>query len=129
MTERVVRRAYKHRFYPTPEQADLLNRTFGCARKVYNMALELRTSAYAAEGRSVNYAQTDAALTAWKKTEELAFLNEVSTVPLQQTLRHLQSAFSAFFGRRAGYPRFKSKHKSAQRQRSPGRHSAGATIS
>jgi putative transposase len=51
-------------------------------------------------------------LTAWKKTGELAFLNEVSSVPLQQTLRHLQTAFNHFFAKRAKYPRFKSKKKS-----------------
>ena len=51
-------------------------------------------------------------LTAWKKTEELAFLNEVSSVPLQQALRHLQTAFTNFFGKRAKYPRFKSRKKS-----------------
>ncbi|GAX59064.1 transposase [Streptomyces olivochromogenes] len=51
-------------------------------------------------------------LTAWKKTGELAFLNEVSSVPLQQALRHLQGAFANFFSKRAKYPRFKSKRKS-----------------
>ncbi|WP_155060308.1 RNA-guided endonuclease InsQ/TnpB family protein, partial [Streptomyces blattellae] len=59
-----------------------------------------------------NYNATSAMLTAWKKTEELAFLNEVSSVPLQQCLRHLQAAFTSFFGKRAKYPRFKSKKKS-----------------
>ena len=51
-------------------------------------------------------------LTGWKKTEELAFLNEVSSVPLQQVLRHLQVAFTNFFAQRARYPSFKSKKKS-----------------
>ncbi|MEN3616246.1 transposase, partial [Plantactinospora sp. ZYX-F-223] len=51
-------------------------------------------------------------LTAWKKTEELAFLNEVSSVPLQQALRHLQGAFVNFFAKHARYPSFKSKKKS-----------------
>ena len=60
----------------------------------------------------MNYNQTSAMLTAWKKTEELAYLNDVSSVPLQQTLRHLQVAFTNFFGRRAKYPRFKSRKKS-----------------
>jgi transposase len=60
----------------------------------------------------VNYHQTSAMLTAWKKTEELAYLNEVSCVPLQQALRHLQTAFTNFFGKRARYPRFKSLKKS-----------------
>ncbi|WP_285475150.1 helix-turn-helix domain-containing protein, partial [Actinoplanes sp. NBRC 101535] len=42
MSKRTVKRAFKFRFYPTPEQADLLNRTFGCVRKVYNLALQAR---------------------------------------------------------------------------------------
>ncbi|MBM7858238.1 zinc ribbon domain-containing protein [Lentzea nigeriaca] len=48
----------------------------------------------------------------WKKADELAFLNEVSSVPLQQALRHLQKAFTNFFDKRAGFPRFKSRKKS-----------------
>ncbi|WP_030165583.1 RNA-guided endonuclease InsQ/TnpB family protein [Spirillospora albida] len=111
MTKR-VKRAFKYRFYPTPEQADLLNRTFGCVRKVYNLALETRTTAWHQRQERVNYNATSAMLTAWKKSAELAFLNEVSSVPLQQVLRHLQSAFNAFFDKRAGYPRFKSRHRS-----------------
>ncbi|MBW6439784.1 transposase [Actinoplanes hulinensis] len=107
-----VKRAYKFRFYPTREQADLLNRTFGCVRKVYNLALEARTTAWYQRRERVNYNATSAMLTAWKKSEELAFLNEVSSVPSQQCLRHLQGAFTAFWEKRARYPRFKSKHKS-----------------
>jgi putative transposase len=108
----IVKRAYRFRFYPTPEQADLLNRTFGCVRKVYNLALQARTEGWHLRQERVNYNATSAMLTAWKKSEELAFLNEVSSVPLQQCLRHLQSAFAAFSDKRARYPRFKSKHKS-----------------
>ena len=48
-------------------------------------------------------------LTAWKKEEELAFLNDVSSVPLQQGLRHLQAAFANFFAGRTQYPTFKKK--------------------
>ena len=44
-----------------------------------------------------------------KKDPDLAFLSEVSSVPLQQALRHQHKAFSAFFARRARYPRFKSR--------------------
>ncbi|OQR63086.1 transposase [Streptomyces maremycinicus] len=106
-----VKRAFKYRFYPTDGQAAELLRTFGCVRKVYNLALEARTEAWARQER-VNYNQTSAMLTAWKKTEELAYLGEVSSVPLQQALRHLQVAFTGFFGKRARYPRFKSKKKS-----------------
>ncbi|MFJ9121583.1 RNA-guided endonuclease InsQ/TnpB family protein [Streptomyces sp. NPDC102394] len=106
-----VRRAFKYRFYPTDAQAAELSRTFGCVRKVYNLALAVRMQAWARQER-VNYIQTSAMLTAWKKTEELAYLNEVSCVPLQQALRHLQTAFTNFFGKRAKYPRFKSRKKS-----------------
>jgi putative transposase len=101
----------KYRFYPTDAQAAELSRTFGCVRKVYNMALAARTEAWARQER-VNYNQTSAMLTVWKKTEELAYLNEVSSVPLQQALRHLQTAFSNFFAKRARYPRFKSRKRS-----------------
>ncbi|MHB9860997.1 RNA-guided endonuclease InsQ/TnpB family protein [Streptomyces sp. YIM S03343] len=106
-----VKRAFKYRFHPTDAQAVELSRTFGCVRKVYNLALAARTEAWARQER-VNYNQTSAMLTAWKKTGELAYLNEVSSVPLQQALRHLQAAFTGFFGRRAKYPRFKSRKKS-----------------
>ncbi|MCX5336483.1 RNA-guided endonuclease TnpB family protein [Streptomyces sp. NBC_00140] len=106
-----VKRAFKYRFYPSDAQAAELLRTFGCVRKVYNLALAARSEAWARQER-VNYNATSAMLTAWKKTEELAFLNEVSSVPLQQTLRHLQSAFTHFFAKRAKYPRFKSRKTS-----------------
>ena len=59
--------------------------------------------------RPLSYAQTDRALTAMKKDPSLAFLNEVSSVPLQQTLRHQHQAFTAFFAKRGRYPRFKSR--------------------
>ncbi|WP_406436894.1 transposase [Streptomyces sp. NBC_01613] len=111
MIESHVKRAFKYRFYPTDAQAAELSRTFGCVRKVYNLALAARTQAWTRQER-VNYNATSAMLTAWKKTEELAFLNEVSSVPLQQTLRHLQTAFTHFFAKRAKYPRFKSRKKS-----------------
>ncbi|MFE1265803.1 RNA-guided endonuclease InsQ/TnpB family protein, partial [Streptomyces albogriseolus] len=101
-----------YRFYPTDEQAAELSRTFGCVRLVYNKALEERTRAWYGEQRRVSYVQSSAALTEWKKTEELAFLTEVSSVPLQQALRHLQTAFGNFFAKRAKYPRFKSRKKS-----------------
>jgi putative transposase len=112
MGREVVKRALKFRFYPTDEQAAELSRTFGCVRLVYNKALEARNTAWAQESRRITYAETSALLTGWKQTEELAFLGEVSCVPLQQTLRHLQQAFANFWAQRAGYPRFKSRKKS-----------------
>ena len=107
-----VKRAFKYRFCPTPEQAAELARTFGCVRLVYNMALQARTEAWTLRQERVSYNATSAILTAWKKTEELAFLNEVSSVPLQQALRHLQVAFTNFWAKRARYPTFKSRKRS-----------------
>ncbi|MFE9323377.1 RNA-guided endonuclease InsQ/TnpB family protein [Nocardia sp. NPDC052278] len=108
----LVKRAYKYRFYPSERQERELVRTFGCVRLVYNKALEARTTAWFTEQRRVNYNETSAMLTAWKKTDGLEFLGEVSSVPLQQALRHLQRAFAGFFDKRAKYPRFKSRKKS-----------------
>ncbi|WP_399344309.1 RNA-guided endonuclease InsQ/TnpB family protein [Umezawaea sp. Da 62-37] len=107
-----MKRSFKYRFHPTPEQVDQLNRTFGCVRLVYNKALEQRARVYATESRSMAYVQSSAALTRWKKSDDLAFLNEVSSVPLQQSLRHLQSAYAAFFAKCSRHPSFKSKRKS-----------------
>ncbi|MGW2887480.1 RNA-guided endonuclease InsQ/TnpB family protein [Streptomyces griseoruber] len=107
-----VKRAFRYRFYPTDEQAAELSRTFGCVRLVYNKALEERTRAWYGEQCRISYVQSSAALTEWKKTGELSFLAEVSSVPLQQALRHLQTAFGNFFAKRAKYPRYKSRKKS-----------------
>jgi putative transposase len=111
VTVKTVRRAYRYRFYPTPEQADLLNRTFGCVRLVWNMALAERMRRYKDEGTSTSYVDTAHWLTGWKQDPGLEFLREVSNVPLQQALRHQQNAFAAFFGKRARYPQFTSKRK------------------
>ncbi|WP_013322048.1 RNA-guided endonuclease InsQ/TnpB family protein [Gloeothece verrucosa] len=102
-------RAFKFRFYPTKEQENILRRTLGCVRLVYNKALHERTQAWYERLERIDYCQTSAMLTSWKKQEDLDFLNEVSCVPLQQTLRHLQRAFANFFGKTAKYPRFKKK--------------------
>jgi putative transposase len=105
----MVERAYKYRFYPTAEQENLLRRTMGCVRLVYNKALATKTEGWYQRQERIDYKQTSSLLTSWKKTEDLGFLNEVSCVPLQQCLRHLQKAFANFWGKRAKYPRFKAK--------------------
>ena len=104
-----IKRAYRFRFYPTPEQAEVLARTFGCARFAYNYMLRLRTDAWYQRQEHVGYHATSAALTVLKKTPEHAWLNEVSSVPVQQALRHLQTAFANFFAKRAKYPNFRRK--------------------
>ena len=92
----MTKRAYRYRFYPTAEQAELLVKTFGCVRLVYNTLLRWRTDAFHKEQQKIGYTAVSAHLTALKKQPDLAFLNEVSCVPLQQSLRHQQSAFKNF---------------------------------
>jgi putative transposase len=106
----MTQKAFKYRFYPTSEQETLLRRTMGCARLVYNRALAARNEAWYERKERVGYSETSTMLTSWKKQEDLQFLNEVSSVPLQQSLRHLQTAFTNFFAVRAKYPNFKKKH-------------------
>jgi putative transposase len=88
----------------------VLNRTFGCVRVVWNRTLAARQERYATERTGTSYAQTDRALTAMKEDPALAFLTEVSSVPLQQALRHQHQALTAFFAQHARYPQFKSRH-------------------
>jgi putative transposase len=104
-----MEKAYSYRFYPTSDQESLLRRTLGCVRLVYNRALAERTSAWYERQERIGYSETSSMLTGWKREEELQFLNEVSCVPLQQCLRHLQTAYVNFFSGRAKYPNFKKK--------------------
>lgn len=104
------KRAYRYRCYPTPAQAAVLARTFGCARFVYNWALSLRTDAYYERQERLSYVDLSAALTTLKQRRETVWLNEVSSVPVQQALRHLETAFRNFFAGRAKYPTFHKKH-------------------
>ena len=104
-----VRTAYRCRAYPDAEQQAVLSRTFGCVRVVWNGTLAQRRARWQLSRQGTSYADTDRALTAMKKDPGLAFLSEVSSVPLQQALRHQHWAFGAFFAGRARYPRFKSR--------------------
>ncbi|WP_250124232.1 transposase [Chroococcidiopsis sp. CCMEE 29] len=104
-----MEQAFRYRVYPTPEQESLLRRTLGCVRLVYNRALAARTEAWYEQQEKIDYIKTSSLLTQWKKQDDLQFLNEVSCVPLQQGLRHLQKAFSNFWTGRTRYPNFKKK--------------------
>ena len=102
-----TKRAYKYRFYPTAEQKEQLAQTFGCCRFVYNWGLSMRKTAYKEQGEKLSYYSLAAMLPALK--QEYPWLAEVSSVPLQQALRHLDRAFVNFFEGRAQYPTFKKK--------------------
>ncbi len=83
-----MRTAYRCRAYPDTARQQVLNRTFGCVRVVWNRTLAARQARWRLKRTGTTYAQTDRALTAMKKDTALAFLTEVSSVPLQQALRH-----------------------------------------
>jgi putative transposase len=122
-----VRTAYKCRAYPDQAQASVLNRTFGCVRVVWNQTLAWRHQRYHADKAGTSFTPANAYLTAMKATEELTWLNEVSSVPLQQAIRHQQAAYTAFFAKRARHPRFKSRNgrQSAEYTRSGFRYRNG----
>ena len=103
-------RGFKYRFYPTPSQRLELAQTFGCTRFVYNWALALRTNSYYQDNISLSYTDTSNALTKLKKDPQKPWLKAVSAVPLQQGLRHLNTAFKNFFQGKTKYPRFKKKN-------------------
>ncbi|WP_328861033.1 RNA-guided endonuclease InsQ/TnpB family protein [Streptomyces sp. NBC_00306] len=105
-------RVYRYRFYPTPEQAAQLERTFGACRWVYNEALALRTVAWEKHRVSVGFAETCRALTGWRRAVETSWLQDVSSTVLQQALRHLDGAFARFFKNSAKHPKQKTKRRS-----------------
>lgn len=96
---------------PNPKQAIVLTQTFGCARYVYYWALRLRTDAYYERQERLGYQEVSAALTTLKQQPETAWLHAVSSVPLQQALRHLDKAFRNVFAGRTRYPNFRKKQR------------------
>lgn len=104
--------SYRFRTYPNTEQQTLIQKTFGCARFVYNHFLAQRIDEYKATGKAPARFQQDKMLTSLKK--ELLWLKEVDSIPLQAELQNLDAAYQGFFrrvkkGEKPGYPRFKSK--------------------
>ena len=82
-----VQRGYKYRLYPNKYQKQMLNKTFGCVRYVYNHGLERKEKSYKEVGRSVSHEELMKELTAIKKEPDKEWLNEVSVGALQESLR------------------------------------------
>ena len=102
-------KAYKYKIKPNTQQEELLSKFFGCTRYIYNWGLNMRTSAYKENGKSIGYIQLAHELTKLKQDDEHQWLNECTTEALQQSLRCLDKAFTAFFRKKADYPQFKTK--------------------
>lgn len=104
--------SYKFRIYPNKKQENIMQRTFGCCRFVFNHFLAERMEQYKQNGHAPTCFQQDKSLTALKK--ELEWLREVDATALQASLQSLDTAYQNFFrrmkrGQKPGYPRFKSK--------------------
>ena len=102
----------KFRIYPNAEQENLIQRTFGCCRYIWNYYLVQRREKYEQEGKMMDYYACSSDMTQLKKT--LGWLREVDATALQSSLRDLDTAYRNFFrrvrqGRKPGYPKFKSK--------------------
>ena len=97
---------YKYRIYPTQEQAELINKTIGCARFVYNTLLADCKKQY--EETAKSKVKTPATL-----KSEYEWLKEVDSFALCNVQLHLQTAYKNFFSKKSGFPEFHSKHKSA----------------
>ena len=108
---------YKYRIYPNKTQQELINKTLGCCRFVYNHFLAIRRDEWKANNNSITYSQTSKLLTDLKRREETEWLKEVDAVALQQSLRDLDKSYQNFFKKHSGYPKFKSKHNHAQSYR------------
>lgn len=110
-------KAYKFRIYPTTEQIESINKTFGCCRFVYNYYLDLRKSKYKADGTTFNYNACSKDLTSLKADK--VWLKEVDATALQSSLKNLDNAYKNFFEakktkRFVGYPKFKSRRNPKQ---------------
>jgi len=109
----LVNKAFKFRLYPTKIQGELINKTIGCCRFVYNYFLNARINAYQNEHETLNYNACSAQLPSLKK--DLVWLKEVDSIALQQSLRDLDSAYQKFFKeKKVGFPKFKSKKNPKQ---------------
>lgn len=104
-----MRRAVKYRMYPNKAQAQLIDRTIGCARFIYNQMLETRITTYKATGETCNP-------TPAQYKDRFPFLREVDSLALCGAQMHLSTAYRNFFRTpgRVGFPKFKTKHRSRQ---------------
>lgn len=102
-----MEKAYKFRIYPNKKQQELINKTFGCCRFVYNRYLSKRIEVYKNNKETFTYKQCGSDLTNLKK--ELEWLKEPDKFSLQNALKDLENAYKKFFKENSGFPKFKSK--------------------
>lgn len=101
--------AYKYELKPNGEQQRNLRRFAGSCRFVFNKALAMQKALYEQGEKKLGYAGLCKALTAWRNSDDTAWLADAPVHPLQQTLKDLERAYTNFFAKRADFPRFKKK--------------------
>ncbi|HEY9874869.1 MAG TPA: transposase, partial [Candidatus Obscuribacterales bacterium] len=106
----MLHKAVQVRLYPTNEQQIILAQTFGCARWWWNYALNKSVEVYKETGKGLRQSALNALLPGLKKAEDTKWLAECYSQVLQATTLNLTTAYKNFFDKRAGFPRFKSKH-------------------
>ena len=111
-------KTFEYRIYPNASQQELLQKTFGCCRWVYNKVLSMRQEEYAAGGKTKGINSYITLIPQWKRSEA-PWLSEVDSMALQQSLRDLDKAYKNFFRSpgKVGFPKFKSKHASRKSYR------------
>ena len=100
-----MKRGYRYRIYPTREQRELIARSCGVARLIYNVSLEQRSLAYRLGARSISGAAQDAEWVKLKRQAGYEWLGEVHSDVIGQALRDLDGAFKRFFAGQAAHPR------------------------
>ena len=103
-------KAYKYRVYPNKAQEELLAKTFGCCRFVYNQTLAYRKEKYEREKKSVSRTDCNNYCNRELKAQH-EWLKEVDKFALTNAIYNMDAAFQKFFKEHAGYPKFKSKHE------------------
>lgn len=104
-------KSYLYRVYPNKEQEILLAKHFGATRFIYNWGLTKKIEEYEKNKKQLSYFGLTKELTKLKQQDEYSWLYDVSNISLQQSLRHLDNAFTNFFRNKRGFPKFKSKKR------------------
>src|SRR5699024_10113951 len=108
----IIHKSYRFRIYPTKTQTELIKKTIGCSRSVFNHFLATWKDTYKETGKGLTYHTCS---TKWRSVEnEYAWLEDVDSIALQSSLKHLADSFSRFFKKQNKAPRFKSKNNNVQ---------------
>jgi len=114
-------KALKVRLYPTKKQKEVIASQIGATRYIYNRALALKIFAYKKFGKNIGKFDLIKHTTKLKKREKTAWLKEIDSQALQQSISNMDRAYKSFFKSGFGFPKFKSKHSSKQSYQYPQR--------